>query len=226
MRAIRASREQQAALQQLQAQQLGAAMHERPPGTAQRSSYGSGLTHPEHDPKNSVMRSLIYGGDETGAGAPRGPRVQPHQGERPLGVDPASAQARAFHEQQLARAFQSHGAAAFVQGNSALPPAGVSHPHARGAAPAQVTPPRAPPPGNEVAALRAQVAQLSAILDQGVHVPVPYPTAGGGPPEVAMLHVRFGASEPEQLHVPGSRWHWHFSSPHVSPSVAATDTIT
>ena len=93
MRAIRASREQQAALQQLQAQQLGAAMHERPPGTAQRSSYG-----------------------------------------------------------------------------------------------------------------------------------VPYPTAGGGPPEVAMLHVRFGASEPEQLHVPGSRWHWHFSSPHVSPSVAATDT--
>ena len=101
MRAIRASREQQTALQQLQALQLGAAMHERPPGTAQRSSYGSGLTHPEHDPKNSVMRSLIYGGDETGAGAPRGPRVQPHQGERPLGVDPASAQARAFHEQQL-----------------------------------------------------------------------------------------------------------------------------
>ena len=170
------------------------------------------------------MRSLIYGGDETGAGAPRGPRVQSHQAERPLGVDPASAQARAFHEQQLARAFQSHGAAAFVQGSSALPPAGASHPHARGAAPAQITPPRAPPPGNEVAALRAQVAQLSAILDQGVHVPVPYPTSGGGPPEVAMLHVRFGASEPEQLHVPGSRWHWHFSSPHVSPSVAATDT--
>ena len=162
MRAIRASREQQTALQQLQALQLGAAMHERPPGTAQRSSYGSGLTHPEHDPKNSVMRSLIYGGDETGAGAPRGPRVQPPQAERPLGVDPASAQARAFHEQQLA----------------------------------------------------------------GVHVPVPYPTAGGGPPEVAMLHVRFGASEPEQLHVPGSRWHWHFSSPHrfVSSSVAVTDT--
>ena len=166
MRAIRASREQQAALQQLQAQQLGAAMHERPPGTAQRSSYGSGLTHPEHDPKNSVMRSLIYGGDETGAGASRGPRVQPHQGERPLGVDPASAQARAFHEQQLARAFQSHGAAAFVQGNSALPPAGVSHPHARGAAPAQVTPPRAPPPGNEVAALRAQVARKRMLEER------------------------------------------------------------
>ena len=150
--------------------------------------------------------------------------MQPHQAERPLGVDPASAQARAFHEQQLARAFQSHGAAAFVQGSSALPPAGTRI-RTLAAPLRRKSRRRAPALGSEAAALRAQWRSL-AILDQGVHVPVPYPTAGGGPPEVAMLHVRFGASEPEQLHVPGSRWHWHFSSPHrfVSSSVAVTDT--
>ena len=166
------------------------------------------------------MRSLIYGGDETGAGthADRGCGRKPS----PLGVDPQCAGAR-LPRTRLARLPIAGGCLCAGQLGAA---GGRLAPHARGAAPAQVTPPRAPPPADEVAALRAQVAQLSAILDQGVHVPVPYPTAGGGPPEVAILHVRFGASEPEQLHVPGSRWHWHFSSPHVSPSVAATDTIT